>query len=201
MLTKEDKERIERRALEIAATIETKQGKFVAEHVPNCTPQWHLVETAPSNETKAAEFLMKRRFGVFLPMFEPDVQLKYGNRLIFPGHVFVFVWDVLLHWRRIKACPGVVRIMLDRPEHPVVLNDETMDFIQALQFGFSPRIGTANGRKSRKAKHQLQEMTEDTFEKVLITTPSHWRDVEKLDGKTRNHLLHTALGLTKQAHG
>ena len=60
---------IERHALEVAAEYERKIGPFRAEIVPDATPAWHVVRTAPGRENTAAEHLERRCVGVFLPRF------------------------------------------------------------------------------------------------------------------------------------
>ena len=50
--------------------------------------------------------------------------IDLSDKLMFPGLVFVFVWDVLAHWRRIMACPGVQSIMVDGNEKPVIVPDD-----------------------------------------------------------------------------
>lgn len=192
-------EQIKRRALEITADIETRIGKYSAEIIADCTPQWHLIETWVGKEYKASDFLIQRHFGVFLPTFDPNailmldgINLCAGRGLIFPGHLFVFVWDIEYHWRRICACPGVWDILLDRSEHPVIVPDKDMDFIQALQFGLCPH--PMSKRKRLKAKYE-QKQKDNTEEQVTLTTPSRWRGIEHLDSDGRNQLLHKALGL------
>lgn len=195
---------IERRALEITAIIELRDGPFSAEIVPDCSPRWHLIETLTGQEEKAVEFLVDRHFGVFMPKFQDDAELILdgvnicgGRGLIFPGHIFVFVWDIERHWRRIRTCPGVLRVLMNRPEHPVIVSDSAIDFIQALQFGKSP--APRGKKKSRKAKYQEKYLQPNTAENgkdiISITTKSYWRDIGALDGAGRNHLLHKALGL------
>ena len=56
---------IERHALEIAAEYQRKIGPFRAEIVPDATPAWHIVRTAPGRENNAAEHLERRCVGVF----------------------------------------------------------------------------------------------------------------------------------------
>jgi hypothetical protein len=70
MLSIDTRKDIERRALEITAQIEEKCGRFEAEVVPGCSPNWHLIATFPNKEDYAAEFLMDRGLGVFVARFE-----------------------------------------------------------------------------------------------------------------------------------
>jgi transcription antitermination factor NusG len=190
MLSGEMLEQIKRRALEIQADIEAKEGKFSAEIMPECSPQWHLIETWPNREMKAVKFLVDRHFGVFLPTFESKLG---ATRLIFPGHLFIFVWDIVKHWRRIRMCPGVGRVLMDQPEHPVVVPDKVIDFIQALQFGLSP--SKLSKRQRMKRKYQQQICGDQDEETVILHCRSHWNDLEALAPAQRISLLHRALGL------
>jgi len=141
---------IERHALDIAAEFDRKIGPFRAEIVPDATPAWYVLRTTPGQEDKAARFLEARAIGVFLPRFVAGSRMvlrttewgtgrqrheliDLGEKLIFPAKVFVFVWGILQHWRRIMACPGVQAIMVDGAERPIVVPDVQMDRIQILQ--------------------------------------------------------------------
>ncbi len=161
---------IERHALEIAAAFELKVGPFRAEIVPDATPAWHIVKTAPRHEDIAADHLEKRCVGLFLPRFAKgsiltlhNERIDLGDKLIFPGLVFVFVWDILRHWQRIKACPGVVTIMVDGAERPVVVPDEQLNKIQLLQFKL------AISRSKRRKRYRSAE------DRITLSTVSHWR--------------------------
>lgn len=203
MLRPETFQEIERRALKIVAALQERDGRYEAEIIPDTDPQWHLVETFAGQEEKAVNFLADRSIGVFMPKFADDSSLMFrgmelcsGRKLIFPGHLFVFVWDIQAHWRRIMACPGVWRILMDRPEHPVVVSDDAISFIQALQFGLSPRP-----RGKRKSRRSRYEVTEGGEESVSISTKSYWSDMGTLAPVERISLLHKALGLeTITAH-
>lgn len=110
-LSREDFAFIERRALEISASLEWRRPQRYAEIYEGVTPHWHVVMVLPGQERTAAEDLSERRFGVYLPESE-HVEIRRGRRrevmrLMIPGYVFVFVWDVDEHLDRIRACDGV----------------------------------------------------------------------------------------------
>jgi transcription antitermination factor NusG len=167
MLSTDLRRDIEKRAIEISTYIEEQSGKRYAEILPGVTALWHVVNVAPNQENRAVEFLAERGFGVFLPRFiEGSVlevpeykdgsihphkitKVDLGEKLIFPGRLFLFVWDVLAHWRRINVCPFVQRIMVDGGERPVIVADKDIDRIQALQFTMVPQEKAK--RKRRKA--------------------------------------------------
>lgn len=184
MLSDHELSEIKRRALEIQAIIERREGQFSAELVPDCEALWHPLAISPGNEFKAVKFLSERGFGVFLPRFTEGASLKLdgvelcgGRRLVFPGHCFVFVWDVMRHWRRIRSCPGVVKILVDGAQRPIIVNDATMDFIQALQYGLDPKPK----RKRYNRGKSTENAGDERVDFVLIRTLEGNRPNETLD--------------------
>lgn len=192
MLSSDEIRDIEQRATRIAAYLEWRDGKFRADIRPGIEPRWHLVATVPNKEAKAARFLADRGFGVFMPRFDSPALLRVrhpngrsetidmSGKLVFPGRIFLFVWDVLHHWRQVKACPGVLNIVVDDRERPVTISDSDMDWIQAVQYGLAP-----HKRKRYKGK------TGNTCEFVKVSTASFM----ELDGPERNRLLERQLSV------
>ncbi len=110
-LSPEDFDFIGRRALEISATLDGRYAYRNAEIYPDVTPHWHVATALPGMERTAAQDLSDRCFGIYLPESE-HVEVRRGRRaeftrLMLPGYVFVFVWDVDRHIDRIRACDGV----------------------------------------------------------------------------------------------
>jgi transcription antitermination factor NusG len=115
------------------------RGRQSVEVDPNHPAQWHIGRTLPGEEFKALQFLSQRKVGCFLPRFHEDVKVVAGEalkgrRIMFPGLIFIFTWDILGHWRLIRDCPGMSGIMVDGGLKPVVVPDHAMDRIQALQY-------------------------------------------------------------------
>jgi transcription antitermination factor NusG len=193
---------------------------FAAEIVPGITPKWHLIETRPNHERIAAAHLVARRFGVFIPESELTVVRrgrKYETtRLMFTGYLFIFVWDILKHQRRIESCPGVARIMrrIDEHDHPpAVISDGTIDQIRAVENGerplpeimLPPEISRPKSKKKNKKKYKLRKK-----DKELHAAPAQndndivacyaWspfqQDLKTLDADGRNQTLRKALGLS-----
>jgi hypothetical protein len=182
-----DRAEIERRALEIAAELDRTAGPYYAEVLPDVTPRWHIVRTTPGAENKATFFLSHRGIGVFLPKFIKGSRMMQSHQpvdvsdtLIFPGKVFVYIWDVLAHWRRITACPGVQSIMVTGSEKPVVVPDQEMRRIQYLEDVLAHR--------SRRRRRKRYGSSADD----LITISC--RDYLHVDGWNRNRVLDTVLG-------
>lgn len=170
-------------------------GPFFAEIVPGCDPSWHAINTAPMEESIAAAHLVGRRFGVYVPTFE-QVSIVRGKRIakrrpLFPGHIFLFVWDIHRHLRRIRSCPGVVRV-LTVDERPVVVEDEAIDRMQAIEFN---GIDVELPKRRRKRKHRQFDVESAAPNEIVIRTRSFWTGVEALDDEGRVGVLHKALGL------
>ena len=160
------------------AELDRKIGPFRAEIVPDATPAWHILKTVPNQEDKAARFLEARAFGIFLPRFvagsrmvvhytdwatgrQRHEPIDLGEKLIFPGRVFLFAWDILHHWRRVMACPGVQAVMVDGAERPIVVTDAQMDRIQILQHEL------AVSRSKRRKRYRSAD------DRIVLSTVSH----------------------------
>lgn len=190
---------IERRALEIAAVFEAKDGPYAAEILPECKPAWYMFRTVPGKENKAAKYLSARGFGVFVAKFDPGSILRakisldngksridlidLSQKLIFPGRGFLFAWDILAHWRRVVGCPGVQRIVLDNACRPVIVPDTEVNRIQALQFSLT-------GQQSKRRRKRYRSDSEDNAPRVEMCK-SYWH----VDGEERNRVLDQSLGL------
>ena len=88
--------------------------------------------------------------------------IDLSERLIFPGKVFVYVWDVLAHWRRIMSYPGVQSIMCDGAERPIVVPDAQINRIQLLQ------VELSIPKPKRRKRYPPAE------HRITISTASHW---------------------------
>lgn len=190
---------------------------LLAEVYPEVSPCWHVIETHPSRERTAAAHLIARRFGVFIPEKEETV-VRRGRKfeqtsLMFRGYIFVFVWDIMVHMRRIQAVPGVSRVMFltdcTGRRWPAVLTDEQVDAIRAVENHERPlpeitipqEISMPN-KKGRWTKRQkmLNELRKAEFERdneVVACRP--WSPFQEelltLDTDGRNQSLRKALGL------
>jgi transcription antitermination factor NusG len=105
-----------RQAVETSRRLDEKMGPYSAEVLPDVEATWHAVITAPAHERIAASHLIARGFGIYLPEAE-DVEIKRGRTVkrckpLIPGYLFVYVWDIARHARRIRACTGVLDFLL-----------------------------------------------------------------------------------------
>jgi transcription antitermination factor NusG len=173
-----------------------RDGPFHAEIVPSEVPQWYALQTAPGHEHVAAAHLAGRRFGVFVPAYQEPRQgdcrankTEPIRRILFPRHIFVFVWDVLKHWRRIHACPGVVRV-LTIDERPVVVPDAAINQMHMIELK-----GLAIFEKPKRRRGRRHWVTQEDNSVVTISSYSALDGVERLDDAGRVGILHKALGL------
>jgi hypothetical protein len=194
MLAPQTLEQIERRALQITADLDAKLGPYGAEIVPDIRAQWHVAATVPACEDKAIKFLSARGFGVYAPAFE-ITHIARGRkhtryRPLFPGHLFLFVWDIKRHWRRVKACPGIAKILCIE-EEPVVVPYPAIHRMQAIEYSGIDALQPKRSRR-RKKKGRLVETGPNI---ISISPKSYWSELTNLDDNGRNRLLHKALGL------
>lgn len=168
-----------------------------AEMVQDVTPCWHVVETYAHCERDVATELSARRFGVYLPE-EQETIIKRGREvdrvtLMFPGYVFVFVWDVLSHRSRIEAIDGVSRLLLDVNGIPLFLTDEQVDKIRHCEncarpvvlqtFEVLQDVVPKKRKRKRKPKKQLVLVRDEVtavrawsaFEDAIMTLDSEGR--------------------------
>lgn len=144
-----------------------RRGPLDAEIVDGRSPSWHALATVPTHERIAAGHLIGRRFGVYLPESEREVisrgRRRVLRRLLLPGYLLIFVWDVVRHLRRIEACPGVLRVITSG-ERPVVIEDALIDRIRAaenserlpLVYTIEEVVTKKRWRQSRKVTRQVQ---------------------------------------------
>ncbi len=188
-------------ALAKADRTATRRGPYAAEITPGCRALWHLVRTMPSSETATARRLVERKFGIYLPTFGRDNVLPKTGRVragapLFPGYLFLFVWGLDQHWRRVRDCPGVAEVIVI-DERPVIVPDRVIDEIQVLELVNGniddPCRKAVRGWRKRVLGRMLRERGREL---ATISTPSRFAG---LDDIGRISALHTALGLASGA--
>jgi len=198
------------RDLQVGDVVDYSGNPTLAQIVPGVEPRWHVVETHPNRERTAAGHLIARRFGVFVPEKEETI-IRRGRvldqvSLMFRGYVFVFVWDVVQHINRIRAIPGVMRMVSFADGTPAVISDELIDKIRVVENTLRPLpaimddiVKPKKGRWTKKQKmiYQLQrEQARRDFEVVACRPWSPFEnDIMTLDSEGRNQTLRKALGL------
>ncbi len=186
-----------------AATDRYRRDGFEAEIVLGSVPRWHIVMTHPAHEKIAAGHLIGRRFGVYLPEGHKTTvvrgRLRKRRQLLYPTYLFLFVWDIAHHMRRIHGCTGVCRILMSG-DVPAIVPDSLIDQIQATEFNQSempPDWRSAPIKKKRRRRRSREEHAPETAAElgpVTISTYSALVDMD-LDPSERLGLLNTALGL------
>lgn len=194
------------RMVDVMTKRHERQGRFEAEIVPDCSPKWHVLLIEPGHERIAAAHLVGRRFGTYLPMLE-ETKITRGRKRqakypIFPGYLFIFVWDIEHHLRRIKACTGVSGVLYSGSV-PAEVPDKIMERIQVVENSMCPLTMTVETvskpkrrwRRSIKSALEKSEVGVDPNEVVSVRCFSAFRDIDMLDDAGRNQALHKALGL------
>jgi Transcription termination factor nusG len=168
---------------------------------------WHVVRTEPGQASSAAKYLSRCGFGVYVPQFFKRLPAssrrpaRVESRLVFPSHVFIWVWDVMRHLRRIRSCPGVLDLLWQRAEmpsgalllHPAVMPDAIIRHLQAVEFGMMRFRRPRKGWRGKAMDYELPR--NDNV--VLVRCYSALRDVTVLDEAGREAALLRALGLQK----
>lgn len=168
-----------------------------AEIIPGITPTWHVLRVFPGTERKVAGKLIARRFGIFIPESDKTV-IRRGRKidridLMFPGYIFVFVWDVLRHRSRIECVDDGVVGLLYLNGKPATISDEEIDVIRAVENRERPLpmfVSSSRRRRRRMGRGAP---------KIEIVSVQPWspfaRDLIELDSQGRNQSLMRALGL------
>lgn len=196
---------IAKRALKEAEDRARKIGPINAEMAsPHGT--WHVLTTHPQHERIALAHLAARRFGAYVPMLDRVVYSKRHRKkqrlqsLMFPGYVFVFVWDLAKNYRRIVNVPGVARMLMRDSDCPATLTDEDINRMQAEE---AKSVAEANGLyfKGKNRSRGWRKRMEDGANTVTSSPKSYFDNIGSLDEEGRVGVLHKALGLLSQAPG
>lgn len=95
---------------------------------------WYVLVVCERGERAAAGCLSGRGFGVYLPEKERTAIVRGAVRRyvrpLMAGYLFVFVWDIERHARRILSVPGAI-CLLSTDGGPAVISDAAIRLIQA----------------------------------------------------------------------
>lgn len=192
-----------RRALVISESLETRQPNRFAEVFPDVMPHWHVATVMPGRERTAAEDLSDRRFGVYLPESE-HTEIRRGRkvdfkRLMLPGYVLVFVWDIDRHMERIRACEGV-RGMLFVDGRVAIIPDRLVDRIRVVENRERPLKAMVEVVKHKKRWRQSQKTLEERNigDNDILSVSSYSPFAEALRQESETERLsafHKAIGL------
>lgn len=204
-LSRADFDLISRRAIEIQRELDAKIGPIGAEILTNVKPCWHVLITVPGHEKIALEHLMRRGFGCYLPERE-GTEIRRGRkvnftRLLLPGYLFVFVWDIHHHIDRIRACTGVYDALFING-HAAVIADWEIDRVRAEENRERPLRMAVEVNKSKRRWRQSNKATKlvDVHDYDIVSVRSKSAFLDALDQETEAERLtafHKAMGLTQ----
>ena len=196
-----------------------------AEMDAEVSPAWYLVETVPGQERIAAAHLAGRRFGIFIPdirfmpqrVFDKETgqrRIVAGERLprlrrMFVGYIFVFAWLNGRNLARIKAVPGVHRIVCWPEGRVAKLKDEQVGELRALEAILCPVEIPEDWRKPSRKRHGWRKeraRAKAEQEEKAISAVKGWINIgdqwistiealRVLDGRDENQSVAKALGL------
>lgn len=167
-----------------------KAEKLEAEIVPDCDPQWHAISVYSANV--AAAHLVARRFGIYDPLIKRRHKNRQGRMItrvsrFFPGYLFIRVWDIRAHWRRILACPGVQKIMADG-EIPFIVPDEFISRVLSEEARLEADIAHIAYRKPRRRPRSSNKIKPRKSAAISLAS---------LDDESRNQVLRSQLQLPR----
>lgn len=162
-------------------------------------PKWYVIEVASRD---VEDELIKRRFGIYVPE-EDETVVTRGRKIdrrvrMFPGYVFVFLWETDENWSRLAGIRGVIGILGS-------LSDEQIDKIRYCEncarpivlesFEIEQDVIPKKRRKRwRKAKKQIVVVRDEV---VAVRTWSVFEDsIMTLDSEGRNQALRQMLTLS-----
>lgn len=157
---------------------------------------WYLFICSPDCDAKASRWLVRRRFGIFQPM--ERVNVDHVPRLVpvFPGYIFVYVWDLEKSYSRIVSCPGVEEALMEF-DRPVPIPDSFINRLRALSWVQDE--SAAGVRVARNANRRRSNPKRRARKSHKISTPQsrkadrllrkHWENAVNLAPSERIGLL------------
>lgn len=214
----------ERRLYEQCMNDRPSPHQLEAEITEGAQGAWIVVIAYPGQDGIASGHLIGRRFGVYQPRF-PKSFMRRGRlvetmRPMFPNYLFVRVWDISRHIRRILACTGV-QTVLHVGEKVAVVPWSEINEIRAAENAENPfSVDDSDGavaafeervrkeKQKRKRKNKKSKRHQEIKESEIIDSlGGHPNDVvgssswgfkfgsDQTD-EQRVSELHRALGLT-----
>jgi transcription antitermination factor NusG len=179
-----------------------KQGPLDAEIVPGIEAGWYILITQPGQGGIASSHLIGRRFGVYEPRF-PTTTIERGRKVtrwrnFVQGYIFVFVWGIDAHRRRILSVPGVQRLLCTFPsDTPFKVPDALIDKLRAQEnlenpIQYSVAIKARKRRKKRRLDKQEKLVQAEAEDIVSVSSKSYWSTAVEA---VHVNLLEKALGL------
>lgn len=161
-------------------------------------PKWYVVEII-ARDVEAE--LVKRQFGIYVPEEEETVIVR-GRRIdrrvrMFPGYVFVFLWDTDANWSLVVNTRGVIGIL-------GALTDEQVDKIRYCEncarpvllqsFEIEQDVVPKRRKRRRKTKKRIVVVHDEV---TAVRAWSAFEDaVMTLDSDGRIMALRNLLGVS-----
>jgi hypothetical protein len=106
-----------------------------AEIRPGIDPTWHCLRTLPGLYGVAISQLADRRVGVYAPIEDRwDRDKLAGQKPLFPGYLFCFLWGLAEHAELIRDCRGVAGFLCDQNGAPIVVSDSLIAEVRDIEW-------------------------------------------------------------------
>lgn len=99
-------------------------------------PHWHVVQTHPHAEERAASHLMRQGYSIYLPRYLK--RRRHARRIetisapLFPRYLFVAIDRMTQHWRSIRSTVGVTHLVCNG-EDPAWVPDKVISDLRGRE--------------------------------------------------------------------
>lgn len=182
---------------ELAKPVEAFDSRNV-ELVEGLSPKWYVVEVAARD---VEDELQKRQFGIYVPE-ENETAIVRGREVhrrvrMFPGYVFVFLWETDRNWTRLVHTPGVLSVLGALP-------DAVIDRIRSIENYLRPivlqsfEVEQDVVMRKKKKRRKIKRRTVVVYDEVTaVRAWSAFEDaVMTLDSGGRISALENLMGVS-----
>jgi transcriptional antiterminator RfaH len=129
--------------------------------------RWHVAQTLPRAEARAASELDAQGYNVFLPQYlkkrSHARKITWAPAPLFPGYLFVACRDATQSWRPINGTIGVTRLIMGE-DGPASIDER---IVQALKDRRDEKGHIALSQRSSFAKGESVRITEGALAATL----------------------------------
>ena len=161
---------------------------------------WYLVRVVPGRDMQALRWLAARGFGAFRPMMRsPKSEIMAP---VFPGWLFVFVWNIGRMQHAVALCPEISGFLLNADhQRPAIISDDfvsrmrTLAWVETETNAHRLRYERQKKKPAKLQKRQRQALRKlkETVKKTAHWDESMWEQANSLAPHERIALLQQAV--------